>query len=302
VATNQPMYRNYPPSLGNEVSQGQHYMMINSYESLNAITSGATLISSVGLYIPAGSLKTSFKGDYTPKEGGATTARLSGGEIAAAGVDGIVQKATALLDKTGFMSAGGKSPNNYMALVYKGPSEFRSHSFAFKFFPKTSTESDTVQDILSIFKKGTLPRMLTFTNKSSQSLRAAYFKSPRHHEIIFYKGGVGGTGGGTENPYLFKIGKSVITGMDINYDPQSMVGFHEDGAPVGIDLSLTFQEIELQVDKIKGSSAQDIADPIMQNQSIAAQAAASMALARARGAATTGGPPNRNMVVTKMGK
>ena len=278
MATEKPMYRNYPPSLGNEVSQGQHYMMINSYESLNAITSGATLISSVGLYIPAGSLKTSFKGDYTSKEGGATTARLAGGEVAAAGVDKIVQKATAFLDKTGFMSAGGKSPNNYMALVYKGPSEFRSHSFTFKFFPKTSTESNTVQDILSIFKKGTLPRMLTFTNKSSQSLRAAYFKSPRHHEIGFYKGGVGGTGGGTENPYLFKIGKSVITAMDINYDPQSMVGFHQDGAPVGIDLSLTFQEIELQVDKIRGSSAQDIADPIMQNQSASQLTAAQVVL------------------------
>jgi len=35
--------------------------------------------------------------------------------------------------------------------------------------------------------------------------------------------------------------------MVVNYDPQSVVSFHPDGSPVAIDMTLTFQEIELQI-------------------------------------------------------
>ena len=51
--------------------------------------------------------------------------------------------------------------------------------------------------------------------------------------------------GGTENDYLHKIKPSVITSMQTNYDPISMVSFHKDGSPVQIDLTLTFKELEL---------------------------------------------------------
>ena len=60
---------NFPPSLGSEVAAGQHYMMIDSYESKNAISSEGEKLSSIGLYIPTGSLKTSFTGNYEGKEG-----------------------------------------------------------------------------------------------------------------------------------------------------------------------------------------------------------------------------------------
>ena len=60
--------------------------------------------------------------------------------------------------------------------------------------------------------------------------------------------GAGGAGGGTmQNSKLFTIGKSVITNLVLNYDPQSVVSFHKDGNPVQIDMTVTFQEIELQI-------------------------------------------------------
>ena len=49
------------------------------------------------------------------------------------------------------------------------------------------------------------------------------------------------------NDFLFKVGKSVITAMDVNHDPNSTVSLHSDGSPVQTTLSLTFQEIEIQV-------------------------------------------------------
>ena len=74
-----------------------------------------------------------------------------------------------------------------------------------------------------------------------------FFKSPRQHTIKFLMGGTGAESNGSSNQYLFNIGTSVITSMGVNYDPQSTVGFHSNGAPVQIDLSLTFQEIAFEI-------------------------------------------------------
>ena len=287
---------NFPPTLGSEVAAGQHYMMIDSYESTNAISRGKTKLSSIGLYIPTGSLKTSFTGNYEGKEGAALKAAggaaagdlmsklskfdfsvnsaadlLSSGETAGGVAGDFASRMLAsTLDKTGFVSASGNSPNNYMALVYGGPNEFRQHSFAFKFFPRNVSETTTVKAIIEEFKRGTLPRMSSSVlgAAGTRSLRDPYFKSPRQHTIKFMKGGK--TGGGNENTYLFTIGKSVITNMEINYDPQGTVGFHQDGSPVAIDLTLTFKEIAFQIspDNVNGQDL-DLSGPIIQNQSLA---------------------------------
>ena len=65
----------FPPNLGFEATAGQHYMLIDSYESTNAVTTAeGQKLSSVGLYIPAGSLTTSYTGNYEGKEGAAIAA------------------------------------------------------------------------------------------------------------------------------------------------------------------------------------------------------------------------------------
>ena len=38
--------------------------------------------------------------------------------------------------------------------------------------------------------------------------------------------------------------RHVVTSMNLNHDPQSIVSFHDDGSPVQTNLSLTFQELE----------------------------------------------------------
>ena len=260
----------FPPTLGFEANAGQHYMIIDSYESKNAVTSEgqssdygmstAPKLSSIGLYIPAGSLTTSFTGNYEGKEGAATAARAAGAILGdesfftkfkdvmnAAGQKVFGGAALKADQATGFFSAQGKTPNNHMALVYRGPNTFRQHTFAFKFFPKNSAESETARKIVEELRFGTLPRMSGGT-AGANSIKDPFFKSPRHHTINFYKGGSGANSRGTKtNTKLFTIGKSVITNLVLNYDPQSVVSFHKDGNPVQIDMTVTFQEIELQI-------------------------------------------------------
>jgi len=225
-------------------------------------------------------LTTSYTGNYEGKEGAAALARGIG---SATGNSGLLDKIKGVLNAagqsvtasaalktdqaTGFFSAQGKTPNNHMALVYRGPNSFRQHTFAFKFFPKNESESKTVRTIIEEFRFGTLPRM----SVSGGTISDSFFKSPRHHTINFYKGGTGVSGrpGQTQNSKLFTIGKSVITNMVVNYDPQTTVSFHPDGSPVAIDMTLTFQEIELQINtKDSTSNGRDaLVDAVTQNQS-----------------------------------
>ena len=93
-------------------------------------------------------------------------------------------------------------------------------------------------------------------------LSAPFFSSPRHWTIDFNVPGMK-----EENQFLFRIGKSVITAMDVNHDPNSTVSLHSDGSPVQTAFSLTFQEIELPISCDKSTDrTQEQKDAILQAQ------------------------------------
>ena len=259
----------YPASLGDQATAGQHYVLIDSYKSLNAITKNDKRISSIALYIPPNSLKFTHNATYNNDPGGALKAASfsgalqasqNGGGDSGAGGDllssitatfgSIVEggKAAAqgvgakLSDKAGFAAATGIATNNHLSLTYQGPSEFRSHDFVFDFWPKSPSEAITVQAIMRDFEQGMLPRV-SDAKVNSRTLSAAFFHAPRHYKITFCKGGLSREG--NRNTNLFKIKTSVITSMTVNHDPESIVSLHKDGYPVHSRLSLSFKEIEL---------------------------------------------------------
>ena len=250
----------FPKGIGtNDAHLHQPYMLLTSYESKNAIESkGAIAKSSIALYIPPNALKTGFESTYENAEGGATKAAFGGalGRMAEAGigatllagltgglqtgVEGLARQAE---KGSGMLAAQGIAINNHMALTYKGPSKFRTHDFSFSFFPKNKDEAIQVKKILTDFENGMLPRMGGgFEKIHGRKLSQPLFHAPRHWTIDFF------TKNGETNDYLFKIGKSVITTMNVNHDPSSTVSLHEGtGSPVQTVLGLTFQEIELQI-------------------------------------------------------
>ena len=247
----------YPDTLGQKVGAGQHYMLLESYESKNSLSKQGGVKSSIALYIPAGGLTTTTSQAYEEIDGGALFAQsgeqaldkydkgdnLSAALVTAGGVGiarGIANLKRNVLSRLGggFVQAGlGLAVNNHLSVGYKGPSGFRDHTFAFKFFPKNQSESNTVKAILKDFHNGSTPRM-TEKYEAGGVSASAFFKSPRHWTIGFVVDG-------RPNEYLHEIKTSVITQMQTNYDPISMVSFHQDGSPVQIDLNLTFKEISL---------------------------------------------------------
>ena len=195
-------YYQYPETLKSTEEAGQHYLLIDSYESKNAITTG-NKISSIALYVPPNSLQYSHGANYEGLDQGAlfgaagakvrevveggggikgiVAAAIGGGSQEAARARGIVSavsianklpgvggNASAVLSAT-----AGLAVNNHMALVYRGPNSFRSHTFNFSFFPKNSRESDAVQNIIKDFKNGMLPRY-TGAGKSNGRLSSPF--------------------------------------------------------------------------------------------------------------------------------
>ena len=77
---------------------------------------------------------------------------------------------------------------------------------------------------------------------------------------------------GTKNQYLFDIKTSVITSMNVNHDPNSIVSFHNDGSPVQSQLTLTFKEIEYVVsDESPSVAVTQAADAIVEQANAAVQ-------------------------------
>ena len=220
-------------------------------ESKNALNTntgknGAHALSSIALYIPPNALKTQYTADWQGLEGGALRAAaggaisdlISGGGLYAnditdfgvkgmgtflweglksAGV-GFMGKAARQLEKTtGFLSAShGIAVNNHLALTYRGVSKFREHTFTFNFFPKNNTDAGKIRELLKDFRNGMLPRMcagdMEAVMQKGNRLSKPFFSSPRHWTIEFFVPGMD-----SESQFFFKIGKSVITSMDVNY-------------------------------------------------------------------------------------
>ena len=284
----QTKYYNYPASIGNEAKQGQHYVLFNSYKSESAISKKGIMISSIALYIPPGSLTSTLSQSYSEVAGGAQMAVMGRGQNFTANENDLWEKAVASglsgADLVGgavnrietvqnFMSAGfGVAKNNKVALVYKGPGQFRTHTFNFTFFPKDKTEAEMVKALINDFQNGAAPTKLGFYG-SADRVTHPFFGSPRQYEIKFMKGrndSVGNTfdttkgSTGSENTYLHTIKSSVIESLTINHDPNSVVSFHADGSPVSSSLSLQFKEIEYVTSENPADARQETVQPIAQ--------------------------------------
>ena len=288
-------------NLGSQVASGEipHYMLLTSYESKTAIGSGQEM-SSIALYIPVNALTTTYGANYEGMNSAALMAEAGGaiqdaftekgksaitGSLSKIGIQGgATSAALGFASKliptlgTAIGAGAGLAVNNHMALVYKGPNSFRSHTFNFMFFPKENPEAVRVREIVKDFKNGMLPRMAgAGTDESGKNmngrLASPFFKSPRHWTIKLLSHG-------SENAYVDMFPpkmKHVITNMTVNYDPQSIVSFHRDGSPVQTNLSLTFQELDFVTssDKVDDTFSSKMHNQNRENQAQAARSSSS---------------------------
>jgi hypothetical protein len=99
------------------------------------------------------------------------------------------------------------------------------------FTPYSKEETETVNKIIKTFKFAAAPEIKKGSFGFAESL---FVDVPYPFEIEFlYKG--------KANPYVHKIGRSVLENISVDYGPNGWATFN-DGSPVQIRMSLQFTE------------------------------------------------------------
>lgn len=158
-----------------------------------------------------------------PGIAGAAAGKVAGGVGALLAFGGTAGDVTA-----GLSVDNGVAINPHLAVVFQGMG-FRSHQFTYKFMARNQDESDTVKNIINTFKYYMLP---SFAGGSRLA-----FNYPDEFSIEFAD---------SIKPYLYDIGACVLKDVSVNYNGEGMpIFFETSGAPVSIELSLTFQETQI---------------------------------------------------------
>jgi hypothetical protein len=104
----------------------------------------------------------------------------------------------------GALAAGNAARNPYLAMLYEGPT-LRTHQFSWKLTAKNYAESVAIQEIIYLFKYHSSPGYAT-------SGQDQFFEYPEQFDIDFHY-----------EDYLYNIGPSACTAMEVNYHPDGVL-------------------------------------------------------------------------------
>ena len=151
--------------------------------------------------------------------------------VAASTVTAIKNSGSALGEK-GMMTAG-LTANPYTNNAFTG-STIRTFEFAFKMVAESEKESKLIKQIENIFRKFLYPR------KHPKSDMVLVY--PPYWEITFWKGKSGEKEEElVQNEYMPRIKLCNLVGMNTTFNASGNY-FHRTGAPIEVDLSLSFTE------------------------------------------------------------
>ena len=185
----------------------------------------SSILKQIGGDFDFGSAKESFMNNVTDRgywdqlAGGVTTELT--GMVAAGPAEGL---ATAAQYGTQMRAV------KQTMMSYGGPG-FRSFSYNFSLKPFSKPESDAIESLLYTFKLYSAP------NQNATRYTRVY-DLPAVFKIRFYHGS-------QENKYIDKIGHCALSNISITYGGDKFTTFAGSHAPVQVDLSLQFQEMEL---------------------------------------------------------
>ena len=121
----------------------------------------------------------------------------------------------------------GKTLNPFQEVIFEYV-DFRSFNFKYSFFPKSDIESNSVKNIINLFKYHMHPEL---------SAGKMFFIYPSEFQIGYYYKG-------EKNQYFHQFAPCVLETMDVSYGADRLSTF-KDGTPTEIHMSLTFRETEL---------------------------------------------------------
>lgn len=254
--------KSFPSDLGIS-SQHAHYMMFSLFKIKGTVGSSSDNSftdagQSVALPIP-GSPAVSYEQGWETETAGAAMSGLIGGVqsgTTALEEGSLFDAATSIIsdvgkagknsaEGAGVMGTIGRMIGNNRVLgqstgtavfdesfaVYGGPA-YRTFSFSFSLMPLSEEDTIKIKDIVDFFKTNSAPKA-----KAPGLVRI--YELPHAFGITYHnKGG--------ENKYMNKIGKCVLTNLGVTYGGEKFNTFDGFDAPVQVDITLSFKELQLQ--------------------------------------------------------
>ena len=134
----------------------------------------------------------------------------------------------------GAMGGAGIARNPFMALLYDSPA-MREHSFSWKLVARNYAESNTIYNIIKLFKYHAAPGRSSLGDVAGQSVFLTY---PDQFDIDFH-----------HKEFLYNIAPSVLKGFSVNYHPDgTQYHISPDGsakAPVAVQIEMQLQEVAI---------------------------------------------------------
>jgi hypothetical protein len=223
---------------------GQHYMTIAvSAGTRKTSLGGGTKFGSIQfaskdiirLPLPE-NIKDVNEVDYTP-EGVISMSSTVGALAGTLNPQGLLRNLIDTASKQGvgaeLRARSGTAPNQMLTILLKGP-KYKTHSFSWKLYPRDMKESDTIRKIIQTLKSSSRPGL---------SAAGWFFTFPHIFKLSFT------TNGSVNNEnnagYLFEFKPAVLQSVVVNYTPSGQPSLYRNtGAPDGVELSLSFTELE----------------------------------------------------------
>jgi len=136
--------------------------------------------------------------------------------------------------------AMGLAINPYNEMFLKGVS-FRPFTLSYTFSAENESDSQNIREIIKAFAYYAHPDF---------SGTKRFFKYPSLFKISFVNRNKGiSTGAVPTNPFLFKTKPCALTGIDIKYNDEAEWTEYTGGAPISVNLVLTFTEVNILTKK-----------------------------------------------------
>lgn len=120
--------------------------------------------------------------------------------------------------------------NENVELTFNGVQLRGSNTFDFTLTPRNAKEKDDIRNIIRVLKENMTP-----SKGTAGGTTGIFLNAPNVFQISYMKGK-------SQHPFLNKFKVTALQALSVNFTPQNYATY-EDGTPVSMNLSLTFQEL-----------------------------------------------------------
>ena len=148
--------------------------------------------------------------------------------------------------------ATGQVLNPRETLAFEGVM-LKTHTFNWDLYPSNRDDSQQIQDIIRFLKRHILPVTQNIGDPAKGGIAKAFLKFP--HICKLYLTGV-------DSQYYMKFKPAMITDMTVDYGAGGQLGIMAGGRPAGVNIALTFQELQIETAEDYGATSEQSPDVV----------------------------------------